>query len=392
MTPSVTTLTPPQNAAPNRIYLSPPHMSAEGYELDFVHEAFNSNWIAPIGPHVSAFEEEFARDNGPEHAAALSCGTAAIHLALYLLGVGPGDEILCSSFTFCASANPAVYLGARPVFIDSDEATWTMDPALLAAELRRRALTGKLPKAIVVVDLYGQSADYDSILPICDEYNVPVIEDAAEALGSTYRGVRTGNFGAFGVFSFNGNKIITGSSGGMLVSKYADWITKVRVLATQARSPAPYYEHEEIGFNYRISNVIAGILRGQLRILPNRVARKREIFQLYRARLDRLPGIRFMPEAPYGQSNCWLTCLTIDPAEFGATSDDVRLALEAHNIESRPLWKPLHLQPVFRDCRTVGGEVSARLFQRGLCLPSGTALTDSELDRVMTIIEHLAQK
>ena len=380
------------NTARDRIYLSPPHMSAAGYELKYIHEAFDTNWIAPIGPHVSALEEEFAQDNGSEHAAALSCGTAAIHLALHLLGVGPGDDIFCSSFTFCASANPAIYLGAKPVFIDSDKATWTMNPILLASELRRRSRVGKLPKAVVAVDLYGQSADYNAILAACDEFDVPLIEDAAEALGSTYHDQRTGNFGAFGVFSFNGNKIITGSSGGMLVSKNQAWITQARALATQARSPAPHYEHVEIGYNYRISNIVAGILRGQLRVLPERVARKREIFENYRTRLESLPGISFMPEAPYGQSNRWLTCVLINPREFGATREDVRLALEAQNIESRPLWKPLHLQPVFRECDVIGGEVLARLFDYGLCLPSGTALTDAELDRVMSIIEQLATR
>ncbi len=367
-------------------------MSAEGYELDYVREAFDTNWIAPIGPHVSALEEEFAAQNGSGHAAALSCGTAAIHLALQMLNVGPGDDVICSSFTFCASANPAVYLGAKPVFIDSDIATWNMDPVLLAATLRRRAQLGKLPKAAVVVDLYGQSADHEPILAVCGEFGVPVIEDAAEALGSTYRGVRTGNFGDFGVFSFNGNKIITGSSGGMLVSPNGEWIAKARALSTQARSPAPHYEHVEIGYNYRISNVVAGILRGQLRVLPQRVARKRQIYAAYRRRLEKLPGLRLMPLADYGRANCWLTCVTIDPLAFGASREDVRLALETHDIESRPLWKPLHLQPVFAGCEVVGGSVAERLFANGLCLPSGTALTDGELDRVMSIIEGLARR
>ena len=351
--PTPATTLQAHTAAPaSRIYLSPPHMSAEGYELDYVREAFATNWIAPIGPHVSALEEEFAAMNGSDHAAALSCGTAAVHLALQMLNVGPGDEVVCSSFTFCASANPAVYLGAKPVFIDSDPATWNMDPALLAETLRRRARADKLPKAVVVVDLYGQSADHDPILAACDEYGVPVIEDAAEALGSTYRGVRTGNFGAFGVFSFNGNKIITGSFG-----RHAGF-AEPRVDRQGARAcprrPAP---PPRTTSTWRSATITASatsspaFCAASSACCPLRIARKRDIFAAYRARLGKLPGIRFMPLADYGQSNCWLTCLTIDPREFGASREDVRLALEADDIESRPLWKPLHLQPVFAGLR-----------------------------------------
>ena len=303
----------PASGMSERIYLSPPHMSEEGYEQSFVEEAFASNWIAPIGPHVNALEEEFAQFNGSSYAAALSTGTAALHLALRLIGIRPGDEVFCSSFTFCASANPIVYEGGQPVFIDSSLDTWNMDPALLAEELQNCKRKGKLPKAVVVVDLYGQSADWKPILEVCRQYGVPVIEDAAEALGATYHGTRTGNFGTMGIFSFNGNKIITGSGGGMLVSETQELISHARNLSTQARMPAAHYEHTEIGYNYRMSNVVAAIIRGQLRVLPRRVARKREIFDLYRERLGGVPGIEFMPEAAYGSSSRWLTCITIDP-------------------------------------------------------------------------------
>jgi dTDP-4-amino-4,6-dideoxygalactose transaminase len=374
-----------------RIYLSPPHMSDEGYERAFVQEAFDSNWIAPIGPHVNELEHEFASDNGSLYAAALSTGTAALHLALRLIGIQPGDEVFCSSLTFCASANPIVYEGAQPVFIDADATTWNMDPGLLSEELDFRARNGRLPAAVVVVDLYGQSADWAPILEACRRYEIPVLEDAAEALGATYEGMRTGIFGYAGVFSFNGNKIITGSGGGMLVSPDEKLIAQARNLSTQARVPAPYYQHTEIGFNYRMSNVVAGIVRGQLKVMHKRLARKREIFEWYRNRLANLPGISFMPEAPYGKSNRWLTCILVDPEEFGATAEHIRLALEKENIESRPLWKPLHLQPVFDGCRAVGGSVSEYLFERGLCLPSGTALTEDQLDRVATLIENIVK-
>ena len=372
-----------------RIYLSPPHMSDEGYERAFVQEAFDSNWIAPIGPHVNELEHEFAGDNGSLYAAALSTGTAALHLALRMIGIQPGDEVFCSTLTFCASANPIVYEGAQPVFIDADAATWNMDPALLADELDYRARNGRLPSAVIVVDLYGQSADWAPILEACRRYEIPVLEDAAEALGATYEGMRTGNFGYAGVFSFNGNKIITGSGGGMLVSPDEKLIAQARNLSTQARVPAPHYQHTEIGYNYRMSNVVAGIIRGQLRVLDKRLARKQEIFNWYRNRLSALPGISFMPEAPYGRNNRWLTCILVDPDEFGAAAEDIRLALEKANIESRPLWKPLHLQPVFDGCGVVGGAVSEALFARGLCLPSGTALTEDQLERVAEIIEDV---
>jgi len=371
-----------------RLYLSPPHMS--GLEMDFVREAFESGWIAPLGPHVDAFEEEFAAKVGAKHALALSSGTAAIHLALIHLGVGPGDEVVVSTLTFVASANPVLYQGARPVFVDSERISWNMDPNLLEDLLKRKARLGKLPKAVIVVHLYGQAANMDAILEICERFGVPVIEDAAEALGATYKDRSPGTLGIAGIFSFNGNKIITTSGGGMLVSDDAEFIAHARKLATQAREPAPHYEHREVGYNYRLSNILAAIGRGQLRVLDERVRRKREIFEHYRRALGDLPGLEFMPEAPWGLSNRWLTVLTIDPQEFGATREDVRLALEADNIEARPVWKPMHLQPLYSNAEYVGGEVAEDLFRRGLCLPSGTKMSDQDVDRVARIIRKIA--
>lgn len=367
-----------------RIYLSPPHLGRD--ELELVKDAFASNWIAPLGPHVDAFEREFAALVGMPHAAAVSSGTAAIHLALQLLGVGRGDTVLCSTLTFCASANPIVYQGAAPIFIDSDAATWNMDPDILRDALRECDRRGKLPRAVICVDLYGQCADYGRILEACTRYDIPLIEDAAEALGASYRGKMAGAFGKGGVFSFNGNKIITTSGGGMLVSKDAKWIERARFLATQARDPAPHYQHSAIGHNYRLSNVLAAIGRGQLRVLEERVAARRRIFAKYQAALKELPGIRFMPQADYGQNNCWLTCITIDPAQYGRTRDDLLRAFEAANIEARPIWKPLHLQPVFAGCEHFGGTVAEILFEHGLCLPSGSALSDAEFERIADIL------
>lgn len=374
----------------SRIFLSPPHMGDEEQKL--LNDAFTSNWIAPLGPHVDAFEKELAAFTDVPYAVALSSGTAAIHLALRLLGIQPGDEVICSSLTFVASANPIVYEGAQPVFIDSDAATWNMSPDLLREELRDCAARGKRPRAVIAVDLYGQSADYERIQQICDEYEVPLIEDAAEALGATYRGKKTGGFGKFGVFSFNGNKIITTSGGGMLVSHDAELIERARFLATQARDPAPHYQHSAIGFNYRLSNLLAAIGRGQLRALPQRIEIRKGHFNFYQKMLGDLPGVEFMPIADYGQPNYWLTCLTLDPAQFGATREDVRLALEAENVESRPVWKPLHLQPVFAECRARGGEISQKLFENGLCLPSGSALTPCELERVVGTVRSIAER
>lgn len=373
-----------------RIYLSPPHIG--DLELQFVREAFDTNWVAPLGPHVDAFEREFSDQVGSDHAVALSSGTAALHLALILAGVGRGDEVLVSTFTFSASVNPILYQGARPVFIDSEASSWNMNPALLAGALEKRAEEGKLPKAVVVVHLYGQCADLDPIADICSRYGVTLIEDAAEALGATYKGRSPGTFGKAGIFSFNGNKIITTSGGGMLVTDDPGWAVHARKLATQARELFPHYEHREVGYNYRMSNVLAGIGRGQLRLLEDRVATRRNNFARYQAHLGRLPGIGFMPEAPWGRHTRWLTCITVDPEAFGADREAIRLALEAENIESRPLWKPMHLQPVFAGYEAVGGGVAEGLFRNGLCLPSGSNLAESDLQRVVDVIHRLFRK
>ncbi|MDJ0734624.1 MAG: DegT/DnrJ/EryC1/StrS family aminotransferase [Nostocaceae cyanobacterium] len=372
------------------ILLSTPHMG--NYELEFVKQAFDTNWIAPVGPHVDAFEQEFCQVVGAVHGAAVSSGTAAIHLALQLVGVQSGDQVFCSTLTFIASANPITYLGAKPVFIDSDRTSWNMNPELLWEALQSRARIGKLPKAVVVVHLYGQSADIDPILAACNHYGIPLIEDAAESLGATYKGHSTGTYGRIGIYSFNGNKIITTSGGGMLVSQDEELITKARFLATQARDRAPHYQHSEIGYNYRLSNVLAGIGRGQLQVLSERVAARRRNFQIYQQGLGKLAGIKFMPEASFGKSTHWLTCLTIDPQAFGADREQVRLTLAKQQIESRPVWKPLHLQPVFAGCECIGGGVSEDLFTRGLCLPSGSNLTDEDLERVIQVIAGVYYK
>lgn len=355
-------------------------------ELEFVKQAFETNWIAPVGPHVDAFEQEFCQVVGAGHAAAVSSGTAALHLALQLVGVGYGDDVFCSTLTFAASANPITYLGAKPVFIDSDRTSWNMNPDLLQEALEHRTRIGKLPKAVVLVHLYGQSADIEPILKACDRYEIPLIEDAAEALGATYKGQTPGTFGKIGIYSFNGNKIITTSGGGMLVSDDPDLVKKARFLATQARDPAPHYQHSEIGYNYRLSNVLAGIGRGQLQVLSERVAARRRNFEIYQQALAHLPGIEFMPEASFGRATRWLTCLTIDPQKFGADREQVRLALVEKQIEARPVWKPLHLQPVFAGCEYIGDAVAVDLFSRGLCLPSGSNLTGEDLARVIEAI------
>ena len=382
MAPGVTG-TPPTK----RIYLSPPHMGTAEREL--LLDAFDSNWIAPLGPHVNAFEREFCETVGVSHAAALSSGTAALHLSLLMLGVGPGDEVLVSTFTFVATANAVTYLAAKPVLIDSDRETWNMDPGLLEEELAVCAQRGKLPKAVIAVDLYGQCADYDRILAACGRYGVPLVEDAAEALGATYKGKPAGSFGAAAAFSFNGNKIITTSGGGMLVSGDAGMVERARNLSQQARDPGPHYQHSKIGYNYRMSNLLAAVGRGQLNVLGDRVSRKREIFRYYMSTLGGVPGLSFMPEAGYGCSNRWLICILINSPRFGATREDIRFALERENIESRPLWKPMHLQPVFSGCRARGGAVSGELFERGLCLPSGTALRDADLERIAGVVRNI---
>jgi dTDP-4-amino-4,6-dideoxygalactose transaminase len=377
-------------SSPPRIFLSPPHVG--GDEADLVADAFASNWIAPLGPHVDAFEQEFGNAIGARHALALSSGTAALHLALLLLGVGPGDEVLGSTLTFVASVNPIRYLGASPIFIDSERASWNMDPALLSEELDRRARRGRLPKAVVLVHLYGQTANLDPIIAACAHHGVPLVEDAAEALGASYRGRAPGTFGRVGIFSFNGNKIVTTSGGGMLVSDDERLLAHARKLATQARDPAPHYEHSEVGFNYRLSNVLAAIGRGQLRLLEERVRARRRNFEYYREALGDLPGLEFMPEAPWGRHTRWLTTLTVDPAAFGADREAIRLALDAENIEARPVWKPMHLQPVFAGCELVGGGVADDLFERGLCLPSGSSLTSNDLDRVIAVVRRSAAR
>jgi dTDP-4-amino-4,6-dideoxygalactose transaminase len=416
-----------------------------GREQRFVREAFDSNYIAPVGPMVDAFEREFADKVGIPYAVAVSSGTAAMHLALRLLGVGPGDEVIASTLTFIGSVTPIVFQGATPVLIDSDRVSWNMSPALLAEELAACEKRGKRPKAAVPTDLYGQCADLEQILEICQPYGIPVVADAAEALGAKHKlaadphrlaqtdkgfssadlaeeklsslapeddfnKYRHAGVGAkAAVFSFNGNKIITTSGGGMLASDDEDFIEEARFLSQQARDPGPHYEHSQIGYNYRLSNILAAIGRGQLRVLDERVEAKRRIFDYYKCALEDVPGIEFMPEAPYGNSNRWLTVILITPETFGADRETARLALEAQNIESRPVWKPMHLQPVFEvreraegrrqrgegkhgvksryAARVVGGEVAEDLFNRGLCLPSGTAMTEEDLNRVVKVVK-----
>jgi dTDP-4-amino-4,6-dideoxygalactose transaminase len=372
------------------ILLSTPHMGDR--ELEFVKEAFDTNWIAPVGPHVDAFEQEFCQVVGAPHAAAVSSGTAALHLALRLIGVEPGDEIFCSTLTFIATASPITYLGAKPVFIDSDRTSWNINPELLWEALAERARLGKLPKAVVIVHLYGQSADIDPILAACNTYEIPLIEDAAESLGATYKGGSPGTFGKIGIFSFNGNKIITTSGGGMLVSADASLVAKARFLATQARDIAPHYQHSQIGYNYRLSNVLAGIGRGQLQVLSARVQARRRNFEIYQQALKYLPGIEFMPEAEFGRATRWLTCLTLDPVAFGADREQLRTALAKQQIEARPVWKPLHIQPVFAGCESIGGAIAENLFDRGLCLPSGSNLTMVDLERVIGAIVGMCDR
>jgi dTDP-4-amino-4,6-dideoxygalactose transaminase len=363
-----------------------------GEERALMLEAFDSNWIAPLGPHVDAFEKEFANFVNVDHAAALCSGTAALHLALQLLEIGHGDRVICSTLTFAATANAICYVGAEPVFIDSNRETWNMDPRLLSDALEKMARERKLPKAIIVVDVNGQCADYGPIIEVARAFNIPVIEDAAEALGATYQGKQAGSFGDISCFSFNGNKIITTSGGGMLVTHRKDWVDRVRYLASQARLPAAHYEHTEVGYNYRMSNILAAIGRGQLRVLTDRVDARRANFNYYFEELSILPGIEFMPEPIQFRSSRWLTCLTIDSTKFGATREDIRLALESENIESRPVWKPMHLQPVFSKCQSIGGRVSEKLFTNGLCLPSGSSLKPEDRARVVAIVRTQFQR
>ncbi len=389
-----------------RIFLSPPHLS--GRELVLVEEAFASNYIAPCGPMVEAFEQEFAAYVGIPHCLALSSGTAAVHLALRQAIVMLAGRaavagrlrpvVLASSLTFIGSVSPAVFEGCELRFIDSDRLTWNMDTRLLEDELLACQDEGRQVAAVVPTDIYGQCCDLPGIAAICGRFGVPVICDSAEAVGARYQvpgegGWRHAGYGALAaVYSFNGNKIITSSGGGMLASHDRELITHARKLSTQAREPAPHYEHAEIGYNYRMSNIVAAVGRGQLEVVDERVRRKREIFAWYRDALGDVPGLSFMPEAAYCQANRWLTVMLIDAERFGATPDQVRLALEAENIESRPVWKPMHLQPVFAECRVRGGAVSEELFHQGLCLPSGTALTDAELARIVAIIRKSVRR
>lgn len=380
---SVSTAEPLETKA--RIYLSPPHIGAA--ERRYVDEAFSGNWIAPVGPHLNAFEKEMCEASGAVAAACLSSGTAALHLAVRLSGVVPGDEVFCSTFTFAASAGPILYEGARPVFVDSDRSSWNMDPALLEEALAARAKVGRSPRAVIVTDLYGQCARWDEINRIAAAYGVTVIEDAAEAVGSTYKSRWAGNFGRFGVYSFNGNKIMTTSGGGMLLASDPTLIEHAKKLATQARDPAPHYQHSELGFNYRMSNVLAGIGRGQLKSLPQRMQRRREIFEHYKNALGSLEGVEFMPELPEGRSNRWLTCMTIDPARSTVKPADILAALAADDVEARPLWKPLHCQPLYESAERIGGAVSEELFSRGICLPSGSAMSENDVERVAEVIK-----
>lgn len=364
-----------------RIYLSPPHVSPREREL--LLDAFDSNWIAPLGPQVDAFEREFAEKLGAAHAVALSSGTAALHLALLVAGVQPGDEVLTSTLTFAASANAIRYIGAVPVFIDSEWASWNLDPQLLEDELRERAARGRLPKAVLVVDVCGQCADWEPILSLCRQYEVTAIEDAAEALGATYRGRPAGTLADVGCFSFNGNKIITTSGGGMLVTENPAWAKRVRHLAAQARDPAPHYEHSQVGYNYRLSNLLAAIGRGQLAVLDDRITKRRANFDYYRRALGDLPGIEFMPEATFGRATRWLTCLQIDSQVHRISPAEICQAMADEQIEARPMWKPMHRQPVFAGCGVRGGQVADDIFRRGLCLPSGSSLSDWDRQRVV---------
>lgn len=368
-----------------RIYISPPEQTGE--ELKFLQGALRSNWLAPVGPDIDAFEAEFCDATGVEHALAICSGTAALHLALRVLGVGPGDSVVCSTLTFIASAAPIVYLGASPIFVDSEELSWNMDPRFLERKLSEmKQEGGRMPKAAIVVDLYGQCARYDEIEEICRLYDVPIVEDAAESLGAEYQNRKAGRFGKLAAFSFNGNKIVTTSGGGMLVSDDGDLIDQARRLASHAREPRPYYQHQRVGYNYGLSNILAAMGRAQLKTLEERVTRRRKNFELYRRFLADCAGLRFMPELPECRSTRWLTCLEIDSEAFRADREEVRQALEAENIEARPVWKPLHLQPVFSDRQIVGGSVSERLFANGLCLPSGGGLTAEDIERISGIV------
>lgn len=375
-----------------KIWLSSPHMGEN--EQKFVNEAFDTNWIAPLGPHVNGFEKDIQDYNKVAHASVLSSGTAAIHLALILNNVGEGDYVLVQSFTFSATVNPIIYQGATPVFIDSEEDTWNMDPNALEKSITELMANGQKPKAIIPVHLYGMPANMEAIMEIANKHDIPVIEDAAESLGSTFDGKFTGTFGKMGIYSFNGNKIITTSGGGALVSDDEELIQKSRFLATQARDNAPHYQHSHVGYNYRLSNVLAGIGRGQMQVLDNRIAQRRANFERYKAYFAKVNAkgynIRFQEEPNGSFSNRWLSCVLINPEENkGISREDVRLALEAQNIESRPLWKPMHLQPVFEKYPFEGTGVSEKLFEIGLCLPSGSNLVEEDFERIFACLDQV---
>ena len=375
-----------------RIYLASPHMSEEGYEQAYVKEAFDTNWVAPLGPNVNQFEHELADYVGVKSASALSSGTAAIHLGLKALGVGEGDTVFCSTLTFSASCNPILYLGATPVFIDSDAATWNMCPKALKKAFEDATKRHQLPKAVVVVNLYGQSADMDPILELCQKYNVPILEDAAESLGSTYKGRMSGTIGDIGIYSFNGNKIITTSGGGMMVSNNEDYTKKATFWATQSREAERHYEHQELGYNYRMSNVVAGIGRGQLKVLNDRIVKKKEIYETYKEAFRDIEDIEMMNICDFGESNYWLSVMTLKETSQ-VKPLDILLALEKENIESRPVWKPMHMQPVFKQypffTATDDQPVSEDYFKRGICLPSDTKMTADQQQRVIDIIKRL---
>lgn len=365
-----------------KIWLSSPHMSEEEYEKEYIKEAFDTNWIAPLGPNVDGFEKELAAKVGAKHAAALSSGTAAIHLALKAAGVGKGDIVFCPTLTFSATANPIIYQDATPVFVDSNYETWNMDPEALESAFEKYPNV----KAVLLAHLYGLSADLDKIIDICKKHNVPLIEDAAESLGTKYKGKYTGTFGDYGIFSFNGNKIITTSGGGMLVSDNEERISKVRFWSTQSRDKARHYQHSELGYNYRMSNIIAGIGRGQLKVLDKRVAKKKYIFEFYERELSKLEGIQFMPINDWNEPNYWLSCIILSGQ---VRPLDIMEALEKDNIESRPIWKPMHLQPYFEKYDYIGGVISQKIFENGVCLPSDTKMTDENLFRICRIIKEL---
>lgn len=372
-----------------RVYLSVPHMGES--ELRYVTEAFTSNWLSTVGPNLDAFERSFTERVGLP-CVALGSGTAGMHLGLRLLGVGPGDEVICPSLTFIATINPAIYLGARPVFIDSERASWNLDPNVLEDLLRKRAAAGRVPKALVVVHLYGQSADMDPIMAVCERYGVAVLEDAAEAVGTTYKGRPAGTIAPIGVYSFNGNKIITTTGGGMMVAHDPAAVQRARFWSQQARDPGVAYEHTQVGYNYRMSNVLAGIGRGQLEVLDQRVARRREVAFAYRDAFADLGGLTLMPQCEYGLHTNWLSAFQVDAAALGVDRDGLIRALEAENIESRPVWKPMHLQPLFDGVECVGGNVAAELFFHGICLPSSSNLSDEDQRRVIATVRRAVRR